>query len=177
MTQRKRPATRDSVEQTAKKAPARRKAPAKKQAAKTPAKKPRGRPPAPIDLEELAKLAAMQCTLKEVAGWFDVSKTTIINRMKDPAMREVWDNGKQKGFVSLRRAMWRNALDGNVNMQKWLSIQHLGMKDQQQLIAEVDHTVRERHETGLSSLVKNLKSTPAAQNDDEETRQGGEGTG
>src|SRR5580698_8138791 len=44
-----------------------------------------GRKPAGIDLTEFEKLAAMQCTNDEMAGFFGVSVRTIEGRAKHPA--------------------------------------------------------------------------------------------
>ena len=82
------------------------------------------RPQKEIDVEQLDKLAAMQCTLQEIADWFNVDKSTISRRFATNITK-----GKSKGKISLRRAMYTKALGGNVTMCIWLSKQYLGMKD------------------------------------------------
>ena len=62
-----------------------------------------GRPEAGIDMEELEKLCAMQCTDEEIAAWFAVSIRTIERRRKVAEFNDVMDRGKAKGRVSLRR--------------------------------------------------------------------------
>ena len=86
--------------------------------------KEKGRPTAKIDTEVLNKLAAMQCTLEEIANWFGVNKSTISRRFATNIIK-----GKSSGKISLRRAMYTKALEGNVVMQIWLSKQYLGMKE------------------------------------------------
>ena len=86
--------------------------------------KEKGRPKAKIDTEVLNKLAAMQCTLEEIANWFGVNKSTISRRFATNITK-----GKSKGKISLRRAMYSKALEGNVTMCIWLSKQYLGMKE------------------------------------------------
>ena len=86
--------------------------------------KEKGRPKAKIDTEVLNKLAAMQCTLEEIANWFGVNKSTISRRFATNITK-----GKSKGNISLRRAMYSKALEGNVTMCIWLSKQYLGMKE------------------------------------------------
>ena len=86
--------------------------------------KEKGRPKAKIDTEVLNKLAAMQFTLEEIANWFGVNKSTISRRFATNIIK-----GKSSGKISLRRAMYTKALEGNVVMQIWLSKQYLGMKE------------------------------------------------
>ena len=86
--------------------------------------KEKGRPKAKIDTAQLDKLAAMQCTLEEIANWFGVNKSTISRRFATNIIK-----GKSTGKISLRRAMYTKALEGNVVMQIWLSKQYLGMKE------------------------------------------------
>ncbi len=84
----------------------------------------KGRPEKPIDEEQLRRLAAMQCTYEEIAAFFDVHHNTIRNRFKD-----VIDQERLKARASLRREMFRTALEGDQRMQMWLSKQYLGMAE------------------------------------------------
>ena len=61
----------------------------------------------PIDVDQLCKLAALDCTQSEAAAFFDVSTTTLESRLKEPEYRAAWDRGKELGCVSLRRDMRR----------------------------------------------------------------------
>lgn len=90
-------------------------------------KKKAGRPPVPINLAELEKLAGLHATYEEVAGWFGVTKQTIINRMKsDDAVRDTWERGVSKGKIALRRLQFRIAEQGNSNMAIHLGKHYLG---------------------------------------------------
>ena len=60
-----------------------------------------------IDIDELRKLAELDCTQAEAAAFFGVSTTTIETRLKEPQYRDAWDQGKALGNVSLRRDMVR----------------------------------------------------------------------
>jgi hypothetical protein len=88
-----------------------------------------GRPEAQIDLEELGKLAALQCTDEEVAAWFGVSTRTIERRRKAAEFNDVMDRGKAKGRVSLRRSLWKLAHAGNPAANIFLSKNLLGYRD------------------------------------------------
>ena len=53
-----------------------------------------GRKPVNIDLVELEKLSALQCTDEELAAWFGVSTRTIEKRRKQPEFGEAMRRGK-----------------------------------------------------------------------------------
>jgi hypothetical protein len=84
---------------------------------------------APIDLEELEKLSALQCTDEEIASWFRVSTRTIERRRQDPKFAEAMERGKARGRMSIRRAQMRMLEDGNATMAIWLGKQYLGQQD------------------------------------------------
>lgn len=97
----------------------------------------------PIDLIELEKLGAMVCTLSEVAAWFGVKRQTIDNRMADTktkykfgpegikyTFREIFEQGKGKGTVNLRRQQMQGCERGNPTMLIWMGKILLGQKDE-----------------------------------------------
>lgn len=71
----------------------------------------------------------MQCTDAEIAAFFSVSRKTIERRKSDDDFREVMEQGKLKGLVSLRQAQFKAALGGNTTMMVWLGKQLLGQRD------------------------------------------------
>src|SRR6476661_8014968 len=85
---------------------------------------------ASINLAELEKLAAMQCTDEEIAAWFMVSTRTIERRRKSPVFAETICRGKARGRISLRRAQLKILEQGNATMGIWLGKQYLGQSDQ-----------------------------------------------
>jgi hypothetical protein len=87
------------------------------------------RPETKIDLVELEKLCSMQCTDEEVAAFFSVSTKTIERRRKVDRFREIMDNAKAKGRISVRRNLFRLASNGNVAAAIFLSKNLLGYKD------------------------------------------------
>lgn len=87
------------------------------------------RPEANIDLAELEKLCAMQCTDEEIAAFLGVSTRTIERRRKVPSFRETMDRGKAKGRVSVRRNLFRLASAGNAVANIFLAKNLLGYKD------------------------------------------------
>lgn len=100
--------------------------------AKRPPKKKAGRPRVNINWDELNKLCALQCTLIEIAYFFNCSVDTIERRIKSVKKETFADYYKKhssEGKISLRRAQYSKALEGNVPMLIWLGKQTLGQKD------------------------------------------------
>ena len=85
---------------------------------------------ASINLAELEKLAAMQCTDEEIAAWFNLSPKTLERRLKSPVFAETICRGKARGRISLRRAQLKILEHGNATMGIWLGKQYLGQADQ-----------------------------------------------
>lgn len=95
-----------------------------------------GRPKIEIDWEEFDKLCFMQCTLAEIAGWFDVSEDTIERRVKEEKGLTFAEYNKirsSKGKMSIRRKQFEVAMTGNVGMLIWLGKQYLGQKDKKDI--------------------------------------------
>ena len=91
-----------------------------------------GAPKKKISFEELKKLCVLQCTLEEVAGWFDVDEDTVNARIKEKfgfTYSVFYKKHSQGGKVSLRRLQFKSAEKGNVTMLIWLGKQWLGQKD------------------------------------------------
>lgn len=83
------------------------------------------RPTKKIDPELLDKLAAIHCTMEEMAAVFDCSVDTLERRFAD-----VIKKGKAKGRASLRRLQYESAQKGNTGMLVWLGKQLLNQRDQ-----------------------------------------------
>jgi hypothetical protein len=94
------------------------------------------RPEAKIDLGELEKLCGMQCTDEEIAAFFAISTRTIERRRKVQKFREIMDNAKAKGRVSVRRSLFKLAANGNVAAAIFLSKNLLGYRD----VLNTEHT-------------------------------------
>ena len=120
-----------------------------------------GRPEAKIDLAELEKLCGMQCTDEEIAAFFGVSTRTIERRRKVPKFRELMDQGRAKGRVSVRRSLFRQAAKDNIAAAIFLSKNLLGYRD----------VVNNEH-TGLAGGPIQIASKPDFSNlSDEELHQ------
>ena len=83
-----------------------------------------GRPLKPIDPKQVEQLAAIDCTLEEIASVVGCSVDTLSRRFAGVIQR-----GRENGKASLKRMMWKAASSGNVAMQIWLSKNRLGYRD------------------------------------------------
>jgi hypothetical protein len=88
-----------------------------------------GRKPVKIDLLELEKLAALNCTDNEVAGWFGVSTRTVELRRKQAKFAEAMSRGRARGRISIRRQQLKILESGNSAMAIWLGKQLLNQRD------------------------------------------------
>jgi hypothetical protein len=82
-----------------------------------------------IDLDELAKLCALQCTDEELAAWFKVTTRTIERRRLEPEFGAIMERGKAMGRISVRRLQMKLLEQGNATMGVWLGKQLLGQTD------------------------------------------------
>ena len=90
-----------------------------------------GRPRKEIGLEQFKKLCGLQCTLAEIAGFFDCSEDTIENWCKRELHRGFSDAFKEysaSGKISLRRNQFRLA-EKSAAMAIFLGKQYLEQKD------------------------------------------------
>jgi len=74
--------------------------------------------------EEVFKLAALGCTLEEMADFFEVNRETLKYNFKDLIAR-----ARAETKQNLRRAQIRLALDGNATMLIWLGKNMLGQSE------------------------------------------------
>lgn len=77
-----------------------------------------------VNPEDVYKLAALGCTDKEISIWFDIPYETLRYNFSD-----IMEKGRQEMKTSLRRAMLKNALNGNAALQIFLAKNWLGMQD------------------------------------------------
>jgi hypothetical protein len=84
----------------------------------------RGRNKRVVVPKDVYELAALGCNDREIARWFDVDENTLRYNFSD-----VIEKGREDLKHSLRRAMLKNALNGNAALQIFLAKNLLGMSD------------------------------------------------
>lgn len=112
------------------------------------------------DWEEFGKLCGIQCTLSEIAAYYDVSEDTIERAVKRAHKLKFADYFKQKrkkGFVSLRRTMWQLALKGDKTMLIWLSKQHLEFTDKM-VVKEPKRDTEKKDESRAGEALQKLEA-------------------
>lgn len=92
-----------------------------------PAKK-MGRPRNEVDIEQLKKLASIQCTNVEIAAWFGVSVDTITRNFAD-----IIKECKETGKASLKRLLWRSAEKGNFLAMKFLATNYTDLREKPEI--------------------------------------------
>ena len=111
-----------------------------------------GRPKTNIDKSNFEKLCQMQCTLEEIAGFFDCCDDTINNWCKevyDDNFSGVYKKKSMVGKISLRRNQFKIA-ENNASMAIFLGKQYLGQRDN----IEVEHKDLSKVEELLSKIDK-----------------------
>lgn len=91
------------------------------------------RPRIEIDQKAFESLCGLQCTLVEIADFFDCSEDTIerwCKRTYKKSFAEVFKQKREKGKVSLRRAQFRLA-ETSAAMAIFLGKNYLGQTDKQ----------------------------------------------
>ena len=100
---------------------------------------PAGRPRIEINWDQFNKLCQIQCSLREIANWFECSEDTIeraCEREYQTKFAEYYAQKSSKGKIALRRKMYEVAMSGDKTMMIWLSKQYLGMSDKQEIKQE-----------------------------------------
>lgn len=111
-----------------------------------------GRPKTNIDKSNFEKLCQMQCTLEEIAGFFDCCDDTINNWCKevyDDNFSGVYKKKSMAGKISLRRNQFKIA-ENNASMAIFLGKQYLGQRDN----IEVEHNDLSKVEELLNKIDK-----------------------
>ena len=100
---------------------------------------PAGRPRKEIDRKEFEKLCGLQCTVEEIAAWFDCSVDTIerwCEKEYGQKFAEVFSEKRSYGKISLRRTQWQLA-EKNASMAIFLGKNYLGQRDAVDMSVEV----------------------------------------
>jgi DNA-directed RNA polymerase specialized sigma24 family protein len=113
---------------------------------------------------QLLNLCRIQCKATEVAAFFGVSEDTIDRRLKEAhhiGFADFYKQHRKEGLVSLRRAQFQKALDGNPTMLIWMGKQMLGQRDK----TETDVRDVTREEAAADNAIDAMidKLSPEAQ--------------
>ena len=90
-----------------------------------------GRPRKEIDTDQFEKLCYLQCTLSEIAGFFDCAEDTVerwCKREYKENFADVYKKHSEAGKISLRRAQFKLA-EKSAAMAIFLGKNYLGQRD------------------------------------------------
>jgi hypothetical protein len=116
--------------------------------------KPRGRPPKPIDVDELERLGGIQCTCAQAAGWFGLSERQFRKRLtQSEKLGDAWRLGKNKGLATLRENLFELG-KRSAPVAIFLAKNYLGMKDDRGLAVtgDLERPVAAKNGYDLSKL-------------------------
>lgn len=102
-----------------------------------------GRPKKEINQNQFEKLCALQCTLREIASYFDCCEDTIESWCKatyNENFSDVFSKKKELGKISLRRLQFRLA-EKNASMAIFLGKNYLGQSDALKIDGQVGVTI------------------------------------
>lgn len=100
------------------------------------------RPYIEMDLDQVQRAASIGCSYEEIAVIVGMSRTTFYERLaEDPSIRDLIEQGKDRGKSTLRRLQWQRAQGGSDTMLIWLGKQVLGQKDRNELTGANDGAV------------------------------------
>lgn len=86
-----------------------------------------------INLDDIARLGALQCTLGEAAAFFHIGVARFKKILeKFPEVKDAWIQGQEQGKTSLRRKQYRLAAT-SASMAIHLGKNYLNQKDAQTL--------------------------------------------
>lgn len=77
-----------------------------------------------VNPEDIYKLAALGLNDREIARWFDIDHQVLTYNF-----HTIIEKGREDMKMSLRRAMLKNAMNGNAALQIFLAKNMLGMSD------------------------------------------------
>jgi hypothetical protein len=98
-----------------------------------------GRPKSAIDFKKVDEYLQAQCSGVTVSGILGIHPDTLYKAVEERSNMSFSAYSAQKrleGLEILRKSIWDKALAGNVQMQIWLSKQHLGYTESVEKLSE-----------------------------------------
>lgn len=91
-----------------------------------------GRPPKEFDQKNFESLCQIQCTEEEICQFFSCSEKTLNKWCREKYganFSQVFREKRGVGKISLRRAQFQAAINGNASLLIWLGKQYLGQSE------------------------------------------------
>ena len=119
-----------------------------------------GRPKIELSGEQVRKLAALHCSVDEIADILGCGRDTIYRHHK-----EELDKGRAEGRMRLRTMQFKSAQHGSAAMLIWLGKQILNQKDQQE-IAVVDEEEKRLSEEDVDAMLNKITGNEISRDED-----------
>jgi len=122
-----------------------------------------GRPPIEINWDDFDKLCLFQCTLREIATWFDCSEDTIENKVQEVqgmTFSEYYKIKRGHGKIALRRKQFQTAMEGSVPMLIWLGKNWLDQTDKQNIEVKETVTIQTKLEAIKTNVINMIIDQP-----------------
>lgn len=116
-----------------------------------------GRPKKPIDEEQVRQLAAIDCSLEEMALILKCDEKTLRNRFS-----QVIKEGRASGTMSLKRQLFKKVQEGNTAVIIFLSKVKLGYREVQYIDQKTEHSIQSAPQpVTKEKLIEAIKADPA----------------
>jgi AraC-like DNA-binding protein len=122
-----------------------------------PPKKPTGRPRKDFSKSQFENLCKIQCTLTEIADYFDMSEDTVETRCKEyygMSFSDIFKLKRSIGLRSLRRSQFALARK-NPATSIWLGKQYLGQREPKTVIDMTSHkTIDDLTDEEITAMIR-----------------------
>ena len=118
------------------------------------------RPRLEIDGDQVRKLAALHCSVDEIADILGCGRDSIYRHCKEDL-----NKGRAEGKMRMRTMQFKAAQNGSAAMLIWLGKQILNQKDQQEIIA-VDEEEKRLSEEDVDALLNKITGNEDKRHED-----------
>jgi hypothetical protein len=116
-----------------------------------------GRPKKNIDEEQVRQLAAIDCSLEEMALILKCDERTLQRRFAG-----VIKEGRASGIMSLKRQLFKKVQEGNTAVIIFLSKVKLGYREVQYIDQKTEHSIQATQQpVTKEKLIEAIKADPA----------------
>jgi hypothetical protein len=112
-----------------------------------------GRPPLNVNPDDVRKLAAINCTDKEIAAFCQCSEAYLRTNMRDAL-----DQGRAMCKVSIKRKLWEAMNKGNIAAAIFLGKAVCGMREVQEMVVGGKSAVEEMTDDELRERAQRIRT-------------------
>ena len=124
-----------------------------------------GRPKVEIDWKQFDAYCAMQCTLREIADYFNCSQMTIERKVKEHyqcGFVDIFKRKRQKGLMSLRANLFKLS-EKHPAAAIFLAKNLLDMSDKQEIDHNIKRSIEDLSDEELTNIIASRRSRRATE--------------